>query len=317
MELEKFEQKQVAEISELQQTSNELFKAAEDLKVTDDESLKQANGLIKDINAHKKTTQEKRLALTQPLNNVIKQLIIKEKEVLHPLDSAKTHLSSEILDYQEEVERKRREEAERIEKICETMIDMFDMRVTQVETIDKTGANLKEYYEALPDEDKNNPVIKVAFMETVGKLSDHKNQIIEEERAEAERKRQAEEQKCLDEERAKQSEEEARIAAERKAIEDEKRAIEEEKARIEREKAELERQKEIAKAEKEAAKLQKSSKGSTIKTNAVEVTKFEIIDENAVDRIWCSPDEKKIREGIKNGMKSIQGVRIYTEKKVR
>src|SRR4051812_19442663 len=117
MELEKFEKKQVAEISELQATSDQLKSVARSIIVKDTDTLKEANQLVKDINAHKKMVKEKRLALTQPLDAVVKQLIAKEKEVLLPLDEGKSEISTKILDYQEEVERKRLEEERRIQAI--------------------------------------------------------------------------------------------------------------------------------------------------------------------------------------------------------
>lgn len=320
MQLDKYEEKQVVQISELQATSNQLASVAKTIEITDSESLVEANKLIKDINAHKKLVETKRLELTQPLNNVIKQLIAKEKEVLLPLSEGKAEVGSKILDYNAEIERKRLEEERRIEKITDTIHDMFDMRVTIPATIDEMGASLKSYFSELPEADQNNPLIKVAFMTTVGKLTDRKNQLIEEERAAAERKRQEEEAARLAEEAKKQSAEEARIAAERKEIEDQKRAIEEEKLQMERDKAEIEHQKELQKAEAEALKLQKASKkeaAAAPKTNAVTSVKFEIIDEDKVDRAFCSPDEKKIREYIRLGMTEIAGVRIFTETKVR
>lgn len=320
MELEKFETKQVAAISQLQEVSNELLADAKERVIADDTDLKAANELVKRMNAHKKLVETKRLDLTQPLNNVIKQLIAKEKEVLLPLSEGKSAISTKILDYSEEIERKRIEEQHRIEKIVDTIIDHYDMRVTDVKKVDEAGAKLKEYYQKLPEADQNNPSVKVAFMTTVGNLTDRKNRILEEERAEAERIRQAEEQKRLDAERAKQSEEEARIAAERKKVDDEKRAIEEEKLQMEREKAEIEHQKELQKAEAEQLKREKEEAKKAAarpKTNQVTSTKFEITDESVVDRIYCSPDEKLIREAIKLGVKNIAGVRIYEETKVR
>lgn len=320
MELEKFEAKQVAAISKLQEVSNELQVKAKEAVVTDDASLKTANMLVKDINAHKKLVKEQRLALTQPLNNVVNQLIAKEKEVLLPLDEGKSEISTKILDYSAEVERKRLEEIERVITITDKIESYFSSILSSAAKVDGRGKELKEYFTSLSEDDQNNPSVKVAFMTTVGKLTDRKNQIIEEERAEAERTRQAEEQKRLDAERAKQSEEEARIAAERKQVEDEKRAIEEEKAQMIRDKEELERQKEIQKAEAEALKLEKEAAkvaAARPKTNQITSTKFEIVDADAVMRDLCSPDEKKIREAIKLGIEDIAGVRIFEETKVR
>lgn len=320
MELEKFEQKQVAAISELQTISDGLNATAKVIVVSDNDTLKEASQLVKDINAHKKLVKEKRLALTQPLDAVVKQLIAKEKEVLLPLDEGKSEVSTKILDYQEEVERKRLEEIARVDEIVENIESFHDHTLDTIDKVDERGKEMKRQFENLPEADKNNPSIKVAFMATVGRLTDRKNQIIEEERAEKERQRQAEEQKRLDAEREKQSAEEARIAAERKANEDAQREIEEQKAQIKRDKEELERAKELQKAEAEQLKLEKEAAkkaAATPKTNAIVTTKFEITDESLVDHLLCSPDEKKIREAIKAGATELAGIRIFTEKKVR
>ena len=47
------------------------------------------------------------------------------------------------------------------------------------------------------------------------------------------------------------------------------------------------------------------------------ITKFEVIDEELVPRLACSPDEKKIRAMIKSWVDNIPWVRIYQEKTVR
>jgi len=325
MELEKFEQKQVAAISELQRASDLLYSDAQGIIVIDNDSLKIANEKVKQINAHKKLVQTKRLDLTQPLNNVIKQLIAKEKEVLLPLDEGKTNLSEKILTYSEDVERKRQEEITRVNLIIEDIETGGYLNLIEtVEDADIRGADLKEHYSTLPESDQSNPLVKVAFMTTIGKISDRKNQIIEEARAEAECQRQAEEQNKLDAERAKQSEEEARLAAERREHEAAKRQIEEDKLQIERDKAEMIRQKELQEAEKEAFKLEKEAAKNAKaapKSNIVTTMNYEIYNDSIVPREYCTPDMTKIRAAIKAAPKdtffSIPGVRISEEKKVR
>jgi chromosome segregation ATPase len=237
-----------------------------------------------------------------------------------PLDEAKTDLSDKIISYSEEVERLRREEEARIDAINTKIERHFYRQLETIEDVDIKGKELKEYFDSLSEADKSIPSIKVAFMTTIGYLSDKKSQIQELARAEAERIRQAEEQKRLDAEAEKQSVEENRLAAERKANEDAKRQIEEDKLQIERDKAEIERQKELQKAEAEAFKLEKErakQAKAAPKTNQVTRTNFDIIDADKVDRIYCSPDEKIIREAIKAGIKEIAGIYIYEETKVR
>jgi len=44
---------------------------------------------------------------------------------------------------------------------------------------------------------------------------------------------------------------------------------------------------------------------------------FEVIDESDVERLFCSPDPRKIREAIKNGVRTMRGVRIFEREEVR
>lgn len=220
-QLDKFSEKQIAEISKLQAVSNDLKLVAEKAEVKDDETLKNANVIIKQINAHKKLVKDEREALTKPLNNVVKQLIAKEKEVLLPLDEGKTELSGKIIAYSEEVERKRKAEEERVAKIVETLEAYFSNAITLVDQVDARGREMKSYFATLSDADQTTPAIKIALLNTVEKLTLRKDSILEEERLAAERKRQEEEAARLAEEAKAQSAEEAKLAAERKANEDE------------------------------------------------------------------------------------------------
>lgn len=320
MDIQKYSDKQVQKISEFQLKANSLLTDAKALTVSNTESLKNANDKIKDINAYKKEVSEARLSLTKPMNDVIAQLISKEKEILLPLDEAKNTLSKSILDYNAEVERKRLEELNRIDDITGEMRDFYDFRITDASLVDKAGKELKEYYESLDVIDQGNPIIKATFLTVIGQLSTQKAKIEEDERIEKENQRQIEEQRKLDEAAKVQSAEEARIAKEQAELEREQRELENQKLQIERDKQDLANQKAIHDAEVEQAKLDKlnaKTVKSSPKSNIVTLTKFEIVDESLVDRSLCSPDDKKIREVIKAGAKELAGIRIYTESKVR
>jgi hypothetical protein len=67
----------------------------------------------------------------------------------------------------------------------------------------------------------------------------------------------------------------------------------------------------------EREKLEKETEKSQVRDVTVKwqrkVTKFEIIDENLVPRDLCTPDEKKIRERVKNWSLEIPWVRVREE----
>jgi len=60
----------------------------------------------------------------------------------------------------------------------------------------------------------------------------------------------------------------------------------------------------------------KSATGEISKTIYQENWKFEVINENEVPVIYCSPDKKKIDEAIKNGLREIKGLRIFDDGKI-
>lgn len=119
--------------------------------------------------------------------------------------------------------------------------------------------------------------------------------------------------------------EKLRIEAEQKRQDDLKRLKEEEE--LQRMKAELTenkidsvkadvlaiKQKELAESE---VKIQTSFKTSNTNTIISENWDFEIIDEKQVPLDFCSPDPKKIKAAIKNGMKNIPGLRIFDKGKI-
>jgi len=60
----------------------------------------------------------------------------------------------------------------------------------------------------------------------------------------------------------------------------------------------------------------KSATGEISKTIYQENWKFEVINENEVPVIYCSPYKKKIDEAIKNGLREIKGLRIFDDGKI-
>lgn len=54
----------------------------------------------------------------------------------------------------------------------------------------------------------------------------------------------------------------------------------------------------------------KTTRGNVATTSMVEVWDFEITNPDEVSREYCSPDEKLIRQAIKNGEREIKGIKI-------
>lgn len=303
--LQTFEDKMLKQVSPLEQKSLELLEKATDQEVFDDVTLAQAVAVKKEINAHSKLVKDSRLALTRPLDEMKKLIMSKESEVMLPLDKAKANVADKILTYEEELERLRQIEIDRVNQILEIIsVSAWSLK-TAVE-VDYRGKEIKDAFAKLSEADQNNADIKLAFRTSIDSLTTRKTNLEEEERQRVERERLAKEAE-------KQSVERAALDKERAAIEAKERELQ---ADRERQQRELERQELEAKAT-EQRKTEAAAEKARPKSNIATVTEFEIETPSIVDRIYCSPDSVKIRQAIKDGTTKIAGVRIFQTKKVR
>lgn len=303
--LQTFEDKMLKQVSPLEQKSLELLEKSTAQSVSDDTTLAQAVAIKKEINAHGKLIKDNRMALTRPLDDMKKLIMGKESEVMEPLDKAKTDISSKILTYEEELERLRQIEADRVNKILES-ISVAVYAYKTVADVDNRGKEIKESFTELSETDQNNATIKLALRTSIDSLTTRKTTLEEEERQRIERERLAKEAE-------NQSAERASLDRDRAAIEQKERELQAEKERQQRE---LERQ-EFERQAEEKRKADAAIEKARPKSNIATVTEFEIEDPTLVDRLLCSPDPVKIRQAIKGGMTEIAGVRIFQTKKVR
>lgn len=301
----KFEEKMLKQVSPLEQTSVGLLKKAKAQKITDNGSLARAVAVKKEINAHGKLIKDSRLDLTRPLDDMKKLIMNKEAEVTAPLDEAKSIVSDKVLAYEEELERIAREEESRIQAILDDLsVSVFMLNTPK--GVDTQGAYIKKVFSELSKVDQANADIKLAFRSSVDALTTRKANLEEEERQQAERER-------LAKVAAEQSKEAAKLEREKAAIEAEDRRIQAEKERQQRE---LERQQLEAEAADQRKAEEKLAKDKP-KANIATITEFEIENPYQVDRKYCSPDNVKIRQAIKDGETNIAGVRIFQTKQVR
>lgn len=303
--LVKFEEKMLKQVSPLEATSMELLTKAEGQSVTDDKTLKDAVVLKKEINAHAKLVKETRTDLTKPLDDLKKKIMNREAEILLPVEKAKTNIADKILTYEEELERIRLIEEERVAAILQTLtVEVWSLQTAK--EVDTKGKQLKDSFAKLSAEDQASADFKLAFRQSVDALTTRKSNLEEEERQRVERERLAKEAES-------QSAERAALERERAAIAEQERQILAEKERQQRE---IERQM----LEDEALQQRKAelaAEKARPKSNIATITEFEITDPYSVDHKYCSPDDKKIRQAIKDGATEIAGVRIFQTKKVR
>jgi hypothetical protein len=304
--LEKFEEKMLKEVSPLELQSIALLEKSTSIKVVkDDTTLGSAIAIKKEINAHVKFVKESRMALTRPLDDMKKTILSKESEIMLPLEKAKADISDKILTYEEELERLRALEEERLDRILDS-ISVAVWTYTTASEVDARGKEIKVAFSKLSETDQNNIDIKLKFRESVDALTTRKTNLEEEERQKLERERLAKEAE-------KQSAERAQLEKQRAEIDRQEREIQAEK---ERKMRELERQ-EIERQAEEKRKEEARAEKSRPKSNIATMTEFEVVTPTLVDRIYCSPDPVKIRQAIKDGVTEISGVRIFQTKKVR
>lgn len=282
-ELEQYQESILAEIAPLEAVSLGLLESANAVAITDDKTLVEANDIKKRVNAHTKTVKDLRLQLTRPIDALKDVLMRREREVLTDAEKAKAVLSDKILGYEAELERQRQIERERVEAIAQRVNELYTPGMTRSQ-VEHGREKAKALMAEIPEADKAVSAVKLAFLTLSNSFTQRLQDI------EVEEQRQA------------------------------KKKLEDDEARIAREKADLEARAERARLEEarlEAAKAEARAERDRPKSNIVELTEFEIVDADSVPRALCSPDPTKIRMAIKAGATEIEGVRIFTTKRVR
>lgn len=257
---------------------------ARDQRVTNDEELAAANTVKKSINAYSKTVKDMRLAITRPIDAVVKSLINRERELLEPVEEGKKFLGDNILAYEEERERIREIERQRIEGLVERVESLYKAGMTRNQVdAGKTAAK------ALIGElgaDGDIPAVKLALIN----LSN----------AFAERVRD------LDIEDAR---------AKKQKLESDQAKIDEEKRQMAAREAEQAAQKAQIEADKAAAKVERERP----KSNIIETVEVTVDTPDIVDRKFCSPDVSKVKAYLKDhpDVNFVAGFIITRSKKVR
>lgn len=107
------------EVTQLTGEASGLEQKANTLIVCDDVSAGEATNLLGFIATAKKKLEEKRKFFVKPLNDQVKKVNDLFKEYNAPLDNADRTLRGKVLSYRQEVQRKQREEEERLRKLAE------------------------------------------------------------------------------------------------------------------------------------------------------------------------------------------------------
>ena len=165
-ELRQAAYKQIEAISPLKIKSNELLERAKNIKVETAADVKTAKEVIKDITAHKKSTEELRKNFTRQLDDVKKQFISAERDILAPAEDARGIVANEILAFERAEEEKKKREAERVwVSLLEIKSAVAIEDAKTLEDVDKSEKIAEERIIALADDAKH--PLAIAF---IGKL---------------------------------------------------------------------------------------------------------------------------------------------------
>lgn len=294
----------IAMLNPFEARSHELLASADLQEVASELQLRSAVAVKKQITSHRKLVNDTRMDITRRFDNVKKAIMNRESQILLPLDKAQANIGEKILTYQEEQERIRVAEAQRVSDLVDSVsiVDVYKFKFPN--DVATEGARLKTVYGDMSVDDQKNGDVKLAFTQSVNRLADRKAYLEEEVKQETERSRLAEEAK-------KQSTERAAIEAEKATIDAKERKIAAEKERLEREK-----QRRLAEEKAEADHHQREyEERIRVKTGARSVLSFEVTNPELVPREYCTPNDTLIRATLKDG-KEVPGVKSWVTRKI-
>lgn len=271
---------------------NQLVEKADKLQIVKPEDTQVATIILKDCQTTEQDLEAKRLEITKPINDFVKEVNVLFRETATPILTAKNTVKTKILTYNQEQEKIRL--AEEQKRFAE---EQARLRRLEAERIERERIE-KERREA---EEK--------------KLKDEQERLrkLDEERIEKE----LQAQKVSEEEQKKMREEADKQRLEREKLENEKLEIERQKREAEEERRKIEEEKKLMEEKRIASELAEKKISESRVRGIVKRWSWEIVDEAQIPKAFCSPDSKKINEAIKAGIRKIQGIRIFEASIVR
>jgi len=102
--------------NEIELKATQLIEMSDRVVITSDDEVQKASDLVKFIKTLYKKAEDERTSLVKPFNDGVKAINARFKTYTDPLAQAETKVKKEILSYEQEKARLRREEAERVAK---------------------------------------------------------------------------------------------------------------------------------------------------------------------------------------------------------
>jgi septal ring factor EnvC (AmiA/AmiB activator) len=271
------------------------------IEVKDITSLREATELKKQVTSFLSGAEKTRKSITDPIEQLKKSLIARANEVLAPAVEAKASITAKIVAYQEEQERIRQAEIDRVNKIKQVFL-VAQVKAT-LEENQEMKVKISTYYNNLAEADQENPEIKEACQSLLEKVNQQIIFLIEKKAQEEEQARLAKLAQELDQEKAKIELEKIEQEKKQRELQAEERRLKDQAIRAEIEAEKLE-------AEKQAKRIANQAPKAGIRT----YWKFEVVNSQEVPREYCSPSNVLINQAIKNGITEIKGLKIYQEK---
>lgn len=158
------------ELSQYEIKWQEMKALVSEIQIKDKETSLQADKLLRSCNEIEKDIENQRVNMVKPLNDIVKTINSKAKDVSAPVLEAKTEVKRKIVAYNAELEKARRLEEARIETIINSFQDYKDQK------------DLEDYFLWLDKTDRDNPLVTAGMMRRIGEISGWQDEeMIEEE----------------------------------------------------------------------------------------------------------------------------------------
>ena len=147
---------------ELKIISRNLKTNAEELAIDSEAGVKEAKALKKQITAYTKDVASKRLNFTRQLDQIKKNAMDLEREIISDAKDADEIVRSKMLAYEQKLEDERRAEEARLSEIAKNItaeIQVLSPKITDENTLAEAKALVEERFNKVDESDRTTPIL--------------------------------------------------------------------------------------------------------------------------------------------------------------
>lgn len=147
---------------ELKIISRNLKTNAEELAIEGEAGVKEAKALKKQITAYTKDVASKRLNFTRQLDQIKKNAMDLEREIISDAKDADEIVRSKMLAYEQKLEDERRTEEARLSEIAKNItaeIQVLSPKITDENTLAEAKALVEERFNKVDEPDRTTPIL--------------------------------------------------------------------------------------------------------------------------------------------------------------